>query len=518
MWQLAVLVVVAVVVIAAVATWSLRGAREEGHEPELPKPGRGSVPSSRPLVPSSQPRVPSPRAAPSGQLLRQGDDVAKSRGRISERVGWLRRNDVDEEMWPAEAFGGVSDEQFWDDLSSDKPLATKARTATPQPDSDTRRRLIPVRPPAATPTRPAPHQQAAQSPAAQLSAAQAPAGQAPAAKAPTAKTPVSHVTPAAAQSGAVSQASTAAFPAVSQASTASFPAIPARPAAPQRAGTYPQPAQPQPAQPQPYSSQQAPSQPAPAQPALPRPTSPSGPMQVTGTGAYPVQPAATPPPTARGRHGSGDDPLTSDAYSLRATGDGRSYRSSRSGAYPATGDFPAATTADFPAVGGYPASAGGGRYEDSRGRSTGGYSTIGYDSGAYPTAPAGGRHSSGGYRRDSYQNADTYPAGDSYRGHRGESGGGTNPYGPSATSGVPTPPYGERYAQPARDNGARDYGARDGAAEYGGPDYGAPEYGRRGGHQAAADYGRDQAARDTRARYQRPATPRGGEPRGGVRY
>src|SRR5579872_2937181 len=142
MWQLAVLVAVAVAVIAAVASWSLRGARETGREPESPQPGRRPAPSSRPLVPSSRPFVPGQRAVPDGRLPRQGDDVAKSRGRfgITERVGWLRRTDVDEEMWPAEAFGGVSDEQFWDDFSSDKPLATKARTA--QPDGDSRR--IPV--------------------------------------------------------------------------------------------------------------------------------------------------------------------------------------------------------------------------------------------------------------------------------------------------------------------------------------------------------------------------------------
>src|SRR5579872_4322416 len=156
MWQLAVLVAVAVAVIAAVASWSLRGARETGREPESPQPGRRPAPSSRPLVPSSRPFVPGQRAVPDGRLPRQGDDVAKSRGRfgITERVGWLRRTDVDEEMWPAEAFGGVSDEQFWDDLSSDKPLATKARTA--QPDGDSRRR-VPFTPrPAPAPTSPAP--------------------------------------------------------------------------------------------------------------------------------------------------------------------------------------------------------------------------------------------------------------------------------------------------------------------------------------------------------------------------
>jgi hypothetical protein len=69
-----------------------------------------------------------------GAELDDTDATAKSR----RRVGWRKGSDVDEELWPAEAFGGVSDEQFWDDLAADKPLATTARTA--QPDSAARRR------------------------------------------------------------------------------------------------------------------------------------------------------------------------------------------------------------------------------------------------------------------------------------------------------------------------------------------------------------------------------------------
>jgi hypothetical protein len=45
------------------------------------------------------------------------------------RMGWRKGSDIDEEMWPTEAFGGLSDDQFWDDLASDKPLTTTARTA-----------------------------------------------------------------------------------------------------------------------------------------------------------------------------------------------------------------------------------------------------------------------------------------------------------------------------------------------------------------------------------------------------
>jgi hypothetical protein len=55
------------------------------------------------------------------------------------RKGFRKGADLDEELWPAESFGGVSDEQFWDDLASDKPLATTARTA--QQEAPSRNRL-----------------------------------------------------------------------------------------------------------------------------------------------------------------------------------------------------------------------------------------------------------------------------------------------------------------------------------------------------------------------------------------
>jgi len=52
------------------------------------------------------------------------------------RVAWRKGTDIDQEFWPIEVFGGVSDEQFWDDLAADKPLAATARTA--QADSGPR--------------------------------------------------------------------------------------------------------------------------------------------------------------------------------------------------------------------------------------------------------------------------------------------------------------------------------------------------------------------------------------------
>jgi hypothetical protein len=65
--------------------------------------------------------------------------IATTTAKPRRRKGFRKGSDLDEELWPAESFGGVSDEQFWDDLASDKPLATTARTAQQEPP--TRNRL-----------------------------------------------------------------------------------------------------------------------------------------------------------------------------------------------------------------------------------------------------------------------------------------------------------------------------------------------------------------------------------------
>jgi len=54
------------------------------------------------------------------------------------RMAWRKGSDIDEELWPIETFGGISDEQFWDDLAADKPLATTARTAQAESGASTR--------------------------------------------------------------------------------------------------------------------------------------------------------------------------------------------------------------------------------------------------------------------------------------------------------------------------------------------------------------------------------------------
>jgi hypothetical protein len=97
-----------------------RRARRDDHlddTPDDPRPGR---------------RV----AARRGREATTDDADQASRSRL--RVAWRKGSDVDEELWPTEEFGGVSDEQFWSDLAADKPLTTTARTA--QPDSAASRR------------------------------------------------------------------------------------------------------------------------------------------------------------------------------------------------------------------------------------------------------------------------------------------------------------------------------------------------------------------------------------------
>ena len=95
----------------------------------------GDRPDDTPVTP-----VPSRRAAArhlaEADADETDDEVKTTRSR--RRVGWRKGSDVDEELWPTESFGGVSDEQFWDDLAADKPLATTARTA--QPETTARRR------------------------------------------------------------------------------------------------------------------------------------------------------------------------------------------------------------------------------------------------------------------------------------------------------------------------------------------------------------------------------------------
>jgi hypothetical protein len=104
-------------------------------ESEPPVTGRRARHGDR-LDEAPDERGPGRRATAQRLPAADTDDAAKT-PRSRRRVGWRKGTDVDEELWPSEAFGGVTDEQFWDDLAADKPLATTARTA--QPETSARR-------------------------------------------------------------------------------------------------------------------------------------------------------------------------------------------------------------------------------------------------------------------------------------------------------------------------------------------------------------------------------------------
>ncbi len=192
------------------------------------------------------------------------------------RVGWRKGSDIDEEMWPTEAFGGLSDDQFWDDLASDKPLQRTARTA--HQDAAARHRPLEAASPADS------------------ARGNGRRG------VPTAANTSGHPGP---------QPRTADRTTVSPA-TQMLPAIARQPA------TQTSPAATRPPATQPVQGVDR-IQPIPAdlRPTAQFPAGASQPMR-----------AAAQPGEARGRRqaGAGEDPLTSSAFSLRASGpvDGRS--------------------------------------------------------------------------------------------------------------------------------------------------------------------------------------------------
>jgi hypothetical protein len=94
-------------------------------------PGPGPDDSPRPLG-GFGPAAPRPGSRSATRLARAGgvdgdEDTAKT-AKPRRRMGFRKGADMDEEMWPTESFGGVTDDQFWDDMASDKPLARTART------------------------------------------------------------------------------------------------------------------------------------------------------------------------------------------------------------------------------------------------------------------------------------------------------------------------------------------------------------------------------------------------------
>ena len=340
-------------------------------------------------------------------------------------MGFRKGADVDEELWPADSFGGVSDEQFWDDMASDKPLTTTARTA--QQDPGTRNRPFNALPPSA-----------AAPPVATPPMAKPPVAKPPVAKPPVAKPPV------------------ATQPVQTMAPQVPGATQPVRIAA----GTSP--------------LTSAPSQPmsAPSQPM----SAPSQPMSVA---AQPAEPRGR----RRASRSDDEDPLTSAAFSLRSSGpvDGRSSRRSRdttrdqyAAAAQETRTFSAAETEA--ASGGYPGGVPPFRQSESAGaRSPSSYSGTAYGgpssvtqamntppygenyeygSGGPPTAQpddprrqngarSHARHGGTGeatragrqaYPQDGYQGTGSYPAG----GYQGTGSHQTDRY---PTGGYPTEGY-----------------------------------------------------------------------------
>src|ERR1700728_2008581 len=55
---------------------------------------------------------------PSGRrMAAEADAEQDGTARSKRRSGWLKRGDINEELWPTETFGGGSAEQFWDDMA-----------------------------------------------------------------------------------------------------------------------------------------------------------------------------------------------------------------------------------------------------------------------------------------------------------------------------------------------------------------------------------------------------------------
>jgi hypothetical protein len=410
---------------------------------------------------------------------RQGDSVAKSRPRfgLADRVGWRRRTDIDAEMWPEESFGGVSDEQFWDDLASDKPLATTARTAQAAQAAQSAQPEVGAARPRPRPADRRPGERLAEIRPADRTADQP--------VQPSGPQPI--------------QAVTQAFPAATQAYPASAGHhAQATGSQPARAITQPQLAQssqlppsPQPPSPQlTQPSQQFQSPRAAAQPPSLPPGSgssyPAAQASPTPAGqAYPATQYAG-PPQGRGRHSSGEDPLTSAAYSMRSSGsvDGRSYQASRRARELTRDQYEAAisqetqtfsvTDAEATPSGGYPGSNSQFRPElPSGGAGTSGAPGIGSaGNGRTPGAHRSGRRDA----RDGYGSTGAYPY--SY----GQPG--------QAAPSSHTPPRGESYGNDSgwTDSGWTDRGRTDSGWNDGGrTDDGAddPRWG-----SGARDYGR----------------------------
>jgi hypothetical protein len=242
-------------------------------------------------------------------------DGADRTARPRRRVGFRKGSDVDEELWPAESFGGVSDEQFWDDLASDKPLTTTARTAQQDPGSRTAGRRAQQNPASRMTARntqqdPGPRNRPINA-LPPTAAIPAPAAAMPVAAMPVAAMPVAAM-PVAAMPAAAMPA--AAMPTAATPSAATPTAMP--PVARLPAATQP--------------VQSMTSQVASATQPVRAATGP-GPLMSVGQPTGAAAQAAETRGRRRANRSDDEDPLTSAAFSLRSSGpvDGRSSHRSR---------------------------------------------------------------------------------------------------------------------------------------------------------------------------------------------
>jgi hypothetical protein len=281
-----------------------------GDTPSDAWPGSGPDDSPRPLG-GFGPATPRPGSRSAARLARAGgagtdEDTAKT-AKPRRRMGLRKGADMDEEMWPTESFGGVSDDQFWDDLASDKPLARTARTA----QQGSSNRPLATNPPAQP--RPGPKNP------------KEPKGPKPGGAwgntRRTGNSAYPESSPGAAERTAVQPVQAAHQPGPAAPAPGATQSVPT-----QHASTQPTPMAPGRGAP----GQGAPGQGAPGQGAPGQGGSGQG-NQYPRTGNQPLRTGAAPGETGGRRHlgsgiSAGEDPLTSAAFALRSSGpvDGRS--------------------------------------------------------------------------------------------------------------------------------------------------------------------------------------------------
>jgi hypothetical protein len=437
---------------------------------------------------------PRPAERPDLEADETADAIRSTRGG-RRRVGFRKGAEVDEELWPTENFGGVSDEQFWDDMTSDKPLATTARTAA-QADPGSRRRLPDVTP--------APNGRDADDRGRLDSSRKAGGGSG------SYPLPVGRPGPTDRTASQPIQASPQRIQTGAQPIPTGPQPIPTGPQ-PIQGGTQPVPVA--------ARSYQPGSQPQPYQVSAQsyQPTTQPAPVMGQGTrGGMPAE------PRGRARHANGsdsgvgavagEDPLTSAAYALRPPGavDGRSYSSPRrsrdlgreqyeatvsqetqsfslADTQAATGGYPSGVPPfrqyELPAGGGSSGPNGNGRSPEYR--SDGGRS----DTGRYD-GPRSDPYRSGG-RPDPLRSSGSADAYGGTSGHPYPE----RPYSDPAQS-VSTPPYGETYGygypvspvdDPRQPNGTRGTSGQGRSGVNGGGTGARPVYPAGNGHRGSYD-------------------------------